>query len=91
MSSNVLCTLLHLMFQSHRTIQGECTKYRRIECDISQEVKGTGPKTKHFSEEYMIKFMCPTLDLLQTFSLGTVSNPVLPVSASHVQSTHLFI
>lgn len=91
MSSSVLCTLLHLMFQSHRAIQGECTKYRQIECDISQEVKGTGTKTKHFSVEYMIKFMCPTLDTLQTFSVGTASNPAHLVSASRVQSTHVFI
>jgi len=79
------------MFQSHRKIQRECTIYRRLECDISHEIKGTGKKTKNFSVEYMIKFMCPTLDTLQTFSVGAVSNPVHLVSASNVQSTHLFI
>jgi hypothetical protein len=78
------------MFQSHR-IQGERTKYRRLERDTSHEVKGTGTKTKHFSVEYMIKFMCPTLGTLQMFSVGTVSNSVHLVSAPHVQSTHLFI
>jgi hypothetical protein len=66
-------------------------KYRRLEYDISQELKGTETKAKHFSVEYVIKFMCPTLDTLQTFSVGTVSNPVHFVSAPHVQSTHLLL
>jgi len=90
-SRSVLCTLLHRMFQSHRTIEGERTKYRRLECDISQEVKGTGTKTKHFSVEYKIKFMCPTLDTWQTLSAGTVSNPVHLVSTPHIQSTYLYV